>query len=228
MERLFLPSEFKRALTALSTISEEAIKELADLLDQTQAEVFPADEAERLSEGVKKSKPEDARAITELLMSLWYSQSATKRSNDDIAAELIREFASSDEAKAFREEQLQTIRTRLSRLLNNPRLLNAQNASSLLLDHERIFSRARVLTDLRPVFGGGAAETITGGLVVHTLKVSFYKADGSTDEFFVALDDDDIDQLSEVLTRAKSKGMQITKAIEGTTIKYIDTTAGDK
>jgi hypothetical protein len=228
MERFFLPVEFKRALSALSTFSDEAVTELAGLLDQTQATVFPADEAEHFSERVRKSKPEHARVITELLMSLWFSQSTTKRTNEDIANELLREFGSSEEGKELSEEQLQTVRKRLVQLLNNQKLLNAQNASSLLLDHERIFSRARVLTDLRPVFSGTPAEVITGGLVVHTLKVSFYKADGSTDEFFVALDDDDIDQLSEVLTRAKVKGTQLRKAIDGTSIKYIDTTTGDK
>jgi hypothetical protein len=226
VETLRITNDTKEALSALAKLSDDAVSEIAARLNETPFQVFPVAEAIQRVEKVKNSSPEDAKAITELLLSLWYSQGTRKRSRQDIATELAGEFAKTDDAKGFSAADVERLRRHLEKLLDNDKLLNAQNASSLLLDYERVFSVARVLSDIRPVFEGPNAERVFGGLVVHTLRVSYYKADGTTDEFYVAMDDDDIAQLSDTLIRAKAKSQQLKKVLEeGKKLQYIQTSS---
>jgi len=80
----------------------------------------------------------------------------------------------------------------------------ALKAKGLQEESERTFCEARILTDIRPVFGNKVEDAPTAAIVVHTLKLVYHEMSGHK-EFFLALDEDDIASLKKTLERAEAK-----------------------
>ena len=207
---LELTQATKDALATLARLGDEQVHELSQRLGEVPVQVFPGPEALQRVEGISGLEgDDDAKNIAALVLQLLWSQSSRKRSVTDLADELIDAFSKADKPQSLSPQKLQTLRGRLEQLLSINNLLVSQNASSLLLEYERVFSVSRVVTDIRPVFEGLKTETVAGGLVVHTLRITYYKPDGETEEFYVAMDDEDLSQLGSMVERAKSKSAQL-------------------
>lgn len=103
------------------------------------------------------------------------------------------------------------LRTRVEALLSIDGLLTRARATSLALENHRIFLDASVVTDLRPVFGTDGV-TPTGMVLVHDFKVVFGEG-GDRHEFFVSLDDHDLDKLIGLLNKAKDRVPAIKASI---------------
>lgn len=110
-------------------------------------------------------------------------------------------FALSDRLS---EPERSLLTTRMRELLSQPAVSAPAKARSLLIDHANYLCKARVFTDVRPVFGSDVEQTPTTALVVHTLKISYHQGAAIRD-FFVVLDRKDLDELSALLERAKAK-----------------------
>jgi hypothetical protein len=83
-------------------------------------------------------------------------------------------------------------------------------AYSVSWEYENRYCTARILTDLRPVFGPNAEDAPSALITVHTLRLTYHQG-AETKEVYVALDRDDIDQLSVLLERAKKKEESLKK-----------------
>jgi len=97
----------------------------------------------------------------------------------------------------------------------------AIKAKELQLECERTFCDARILTDIRPVFGEKAGDKPAAMIVVHTLKIITHKAAGHK-EFFVALDAEDIQSLKKTLERAEEKARSLKTIIDASGLRSID------
>jgi hypothetical protein len=96
-------------------------------------------------------------------------------------------------------------------------------ATELALEHERLFCPAssRILTDVRPVFLASASETPHAAIIQHTLKLAYHVEEGKTSEFYVALDQNDVDFLMYLLARCKQKEKSLRKMLKSTGIKLM-------
>ena len=63
------------------------------------------------------------------------------------------------------------------------------------------------------MFGPKVTDPPVATLITHTLKLAYYQDDESKD-FYLALDEDDITELEEVLSRAKTKAATLTKQLQ--------------
>jgi hypothetical protein len=89
-------------------------------------------------------------------------------------------------------------------------------------DVERAFCDARILTDLRPIFGG-EVDAPKAMIIVHTLKLSYHDAaTGKHEELFVAIDDEDIEKLKRILERAERKAKSLVSRLQLAGIKTVD------
>jgi alpha/beta superfamily hydrolase len=68
-----------------------------------------------------------------------------------------------------------------------------------------------VVTDVRPVFPDGP-EAVRGAMIVHSLKLS-YLHNNESEEFFVAMDDDDLASLQKAVSRAEAKSKTLKGVI---------------
>lgn len=101
----------------------------------------------------------------------------------------------------------------LGRLVTLPALVSSAKASDVIIEHEHLFTSARVLTDIRPVFVGPATEQPTGAVIVHMLKIEHATGD-EVNSFFVALDDEDLRTLGSVIERALAKSKSIGAVLD--------------
>lgn len=106
---------------------------------------------------------------------------------------------------------------RLSEVLSYPSVVAPAKARSILIDHANYLCRARILSDIRPVFGSDVEQTPTTAVVTHTLKLSYHRGTGTLRDFFVVLDRNDLDELSRLIERAKAKEktLHVTLAAAG-------------
>ncbi len=117
-------------------------------------------------------------------------------------------------------EERATFESRLKDLLSiGPFLLSAR-AFSVQHEYQHVFTGARVVTDLRPVFDqSGVAPQ--GLMIVHNLKVRYIHS-GEEKEILFALDDADIILLKSVLVRAETKSASLERVIASTGISYLE------
>ena len=79
-------------------------------------------------------------------------------------------------------------------------------AKSLLLSFEvdHIYRDARILTDIRPVFSNKDDLDLLGNITINQLRIS-YRRKNKVDNFFVSLDNEDLENLKNVIERAINK-----------------------
>lgn len=100
--------------------------------------------------------------------------------------------------------QKQQLKSRLATLLDNKAILIAAKARLVFIEHEHYLCYARIMTDVRPVFGPDVKTAPAAAMIAHTLKLVYHHGD-DTKEFFVALDPLSLDRLSDLIERAKAK-----------------------
>lgn len=80
----------------------------------------------------------------------------------------------------------------------------ASKAQSVAREYPSIFCSGRILTDLRAVFKSDVDQAPAAFVVIHTLKIVYHE-DQDHKEFFVSLDNGDLDKLTVQIERALKK-----------------------
>jgi hypothetical protein len=95
-------------------------------------------------------------------------------------------------------------------------------AATLLFDEERGFSNARVITDVRPVFGDDiSSPDISAAFIIHSLRIS-YRGRSENSEFFVSMSTKDLRDLRKVIDRALDKAEGLEHVMSSLTSHVID------
>ena len=109
------------------------------------------------------------------------------------------------------------ISLRLERLLGVEEVALYAGMRNLATAGEGSFCKARINTDLRPVFINGESKP-KGFMLIHRLQLGFHQGEGEHKDFYVTLDDEDLGSLREAIDQAekKARGLQATIAhLEG-------------
>lgn len=97
----------------------------------------------------------------------------------------------------------------------------AFKASHLANEHDRVFSLAKVVTDIRPVFGSEVGNPV-GAVIMHTLNIDYF-SNGTHEEFRVALGAEDLNVLRGVIERAEQKAKALHNMLKGTALPVYET-----
>jgi hypothetical protein len=96
-------------------------------------------------------------------------------------------------------------------------LESISKAIVLQRSHERVYCQAKIFSDIRSVFGDDVKSAPVAATISHTLTIRYHE-NGHHQEVFVMLDRYDLDQLEEVIKRAKQKDLSLTKVLSGSKI----------
>jgi len=116
---------------------------------------------------------------------------------------------------------------RIAHILGHDASLGA-SARALDVFFQRVnpFCRARILTDLRPVFTRDASSII-GAMEIHTLAITHHEIVSHYElgdrEIFLSLDRDDLLELKRLCERALEKGKQVSQIAEAATVPWLET-----
>ena len=117
------------------------------------------------------------------------------------------------------DESIDFIQRLASLLVLDSLNTTALKAKELQLESERTFCEARIITDIRPVFGDNIDEAPTI-MIVHTLKIGFHVPEHK--DMYVALDAADIIGLKKTLGRAEEKANKLKTILDAAGIRSID------
>ncbi|HEX5851763.1 MAG TPA: hypothetical protein VFY36_01605 [Solirubrobacteraceae bacterium] len=211
--RLRIPEPYVPGLTAVAALDPKVADELLAAV-QTVPHLLTTS---RLVEHVRDKVPalDKAEDVLDALLSL----TTLLPEGGDGVSELARDVAESpdlDLDEAARHELVQ----RLEGLLGVDSFVLAARASEIVTEFPKVFHEARILTDLRPVFGPDPTRGPQAALLVATLKLEYHLADGPVDVDFFALDYSDLLRLREIVDRAIAKHTSLRGLIDKMDLPY--------
>ncbi len=159
--------------------------------------------------GVENVADADALSITEAILSLTLAKATADTASSEYANDLMQAIRESELAYLLEQVGSESAKARLEALFGIASLSIGSKANSIMYEYENVYYRSRVLTDVRPVFGADSDSVdINAALIIHNLRVH-YHIGGEHKDFFVALDTKDLQQLIDVLERAKVKAAKL-------------------
>ncbi|MDF5709757.1 MAG: hypothetical protein PUP90_19340 [Nostoc sp. S4] len=193
-----IPEEYKSGIKFILNTDDDTI----DIIISALRDFPPTVEniIYKISERIVQTKKIDrriARDIVAILVSL--RQLYKENLSNEAIVTLLSKSIEQDAEFIVNPEQIERFQQRLSTLLKALENIAfsldiSDKASDLLIEHERIFSDSRIITDIRPIFDSETERKVEAAILIHTLKIQYRDAEG-TKEFYLGLDSDDLDIL---------------------------------
>lgn len=203
---LRIPTSHERPLADLIGMAASESERLVDVFRSAPAALRLDDLAERVasSTGLEEDR---ALRLVRMLASMYRAREDTPidRFVDDVR----------DAAVALDKNSLQPkdgnwdgFKRALQSILSSDQSLGVTaKASDIRGQHQNVYCRARILTDVRPVFGQNVAQAPSAAVITHTLRLSTHQEGdfSTTRDFYVALDEADLEELKHLVERAIRK-----------------------
>lgn len=221
MARLNIPQRHREALAALRSLSEDRVQEIRSILDGATSSVGQTEGAASLDPDniirlVKSTIADDVRGVWEAVLSLYLVKSQRDETTEQFVQEVCDAMERLEGAFQLPQSERKSFSDKLLSLLGAEAFATVAKAADLETEDERLFCRARILTDLRPVFGTEVADGPKGVIVLHTLKVEFHEQGDLKNhrEFYVRLDAKDLGSLKEIIERAEEKAKTLSSVLK--------------
>jgi hypothetical protein len=156
--------------------------------------------------------------MLETLLAMYLVRIGNEKSIEQFSQDVVKEMEASGPTslKFLDNDQRQKLIGRLNALFSIESLSLIAKARDLQVEHGHVFLNARIITDLRPVFGLAANESPLGMVLFHTLKLSYVdrESHGERSTMYFALDESDIAVLRKLLDRADAKANVIRLSLQ--------------
>jgi hypothetical protein len=211
MARLEIPQKEFRVLRGLAELKDSEFDALVGAFKDIEPQVKALDFVPLLQKDVPSIDPSALRLFVNTISSLARIMEGKQVSAERVAGD-VKETIDFEKPRSFEEskdekvlsDKTERLRGRLIRLLTvGPFISVVFKAGNVFTDQDRSFGHAKILSDIRPIFGAGPDE-VKAGMIVHFLNIHYHQ-DREHKEFFVALSTADIEDLKAVLDRALKK-----------------------
>ncbi len=219
---LRLPTEDHPLLVKFFSLPKASVKSLVKFLQREPPALMRETLAARVSKRIKVS-PRDASQLLSVVTNFFSAFRKSGLSIEDFLVEFRKALEETREAELhFEGRRWNEHKSYLVQILKCEKSIGVTSkALSVMTDHARIFRDARILTDLRPVFGSNPNEPPDAAVIVHTLKIE-HMVDRENKDFFVALDSLDLDRLDKVIRRAKLKERGLKRSFSRNKTSILD------
>jgi hypothetical protein len=222
MAPLRIPKENEVGLKKLAALDDESVRELASTLREVSPVLSPTELSSKVASEVDTIPRRDIDDIVGVLLPLYLVREAREASTPEIAEDVCQFMDQSDDNELrLSSNDRARFKTYLVELLDVETVRLGSKALEMLFENQRSFLSARIVTEVRPIFGSHPEDTPAGALIVHMLKIT-YREEGQNKEFFVALDTTDVDKLGNVLDRADKKAESLKAFLDRSRVSYID------
>jgi hypothetical protein len=215
--------ESRQKLSALVRISEEGFAEISALL-ASQVEHFGS--LANVREVAKDLKHCSAEAvdIVQALMPHLMGPLADGNKASDVVAAIIAALQRESGATLLLSDpkDLSVLRKRLTSLFSSDQIALKTKAMVLVNERPSLFYKAKIISDLRPVFeiGKGKGGRVEACSIIHTLVLSCSE-NGELVKHHIALDSSDLAALKVTVERAQAKEVGLTNFIEAAKVSKI-------
>jgi hypothetical protein len=194
---------------------EHAFAELLGALTTEHAAFVDSDLADYLSQTLKETPEGDIEGLVDTAMWVYAGEAVLSTTLSNLIADI-----SKSQDLPLSDEERSLLSTRLSTLLQTGALSTTWKALDVLTENDKNYWEARIVTDIRTIFGNDVNEPPVAAVIQHTLKIHFHHG-ARHDEVFIALDEYDLDQLQETLDRAKTKAKSLRTVIDASGLTYL-------
>ena len=210
MAELKLPEEDRKALVMLGALPPDTLNQMLIAIEQSPAAVA----------SVPGLSPGDAEQLMDALNDMYRIREFNEVDIDKFVSDICEALREHDQLTLADEPKF---RERLTRILDIDTLTIAAKAFILHSEHEHRFCTARILTDARPVYGPSVSDPPAAMIVTHTLKVSYHEGPAARlNDIYFSLGSTDLDELLDLLDRAKKKAKSLQEAFGASKIRFID------
>lgn len=112
------------------------------------------------------------------------------------------------------------------KLITAPAIEAFSKGFDLRFEHEHLFVSARIISDLRPIFGTQTTTpTPSSAVVMHTLRIKYgspYSGNGLDEQIHLAVDKNDLKRLQQACERALAKHEAIEQLADSWNLPMID------
>jgi len=161
--------------------------------------------------------------IVQALLSLYTVSAALEYTSvDAFADDICRAVEGGRLVPNFDPDSQRRFKERLSRFLGLKNLGLVAKGLDLLSEHERLLCSARLITDIRPIFGTDPTRSPEAAIIFHVVMVRYHEG-GELKQLTMALDDKDIKSLKATIDRAEHKASSLRSLLAEKAIQCLET-----
>jgi hypothetical protein len=204
-------------LIAMCGLGASGLNRVADALDRMKPTIRRSELRRVISEAAGEAKASEAtaRALPGLAAAIRKYNISSSDLLESVQSGLIAQ--NGEKATSFLWHECRPI---IEKMLSAPAVSLYAKARDLAFDFERLYARARVLTDIRPVYDD-SRNIIIGADITQTLRLDYFSSEAETKTIALALDILDIEQLKKCCEDALQKSEAARKLIEGTGLEVV-------
>lgn len=175
---------------------------LKEGLEHAPESVSPRELAAQVASSVQSSSQQTIEAVIRTLKAFHSVRNdagvGLEEFSDDVADSLR-------ESEVLRDEDTTRLVSNLRDLMQIENFALSMKAYNLERTSERLYCKARIVTDLRPMFGDEPSEGPKGFVILHNLRIGYHESDKRHKNFYLTLDSVDLLRLRSVIDRALEK-----------------------
>jgi len=222
MAKFNIPEYYIPSLQKLAALSEDKREGFLRALNQAIPTLELGKMKGQIAEKVDIDD-EDLLDILRMFGSMYRGRISSDISAQEFADDLNKSLLMNDELP-FKDQETNTLDSFTSFIV---KVLDADEslgvtakALDVMTEHEHVYCRARVLTDMRPVFGG-EVDKPDAFVTVHTLKLGFHD-NAKHKDVYIAMDRNDVRELIGVLERAEKKEKALDAFLKNSNLTHLD------
>ena len=217
---LEIPKEDAGSITAIQALSAASSEKLLSALAAAPLAPDPHAMAANIAARVPSIPKERIIRVLETIYTLYHIRELAGVEHSQFLDDLMEAIQKSPGLK-LQQKDAPKLRSLLGKLLNIESLNMVAKAGRLQRDGERLYCTAKILSDIRPVFGSDPATGPVGAVLTHTLKIGYHEGKEHR-EFHVVLDSSDLDGLDEVVHRAQAKDTSLRDLLKSARLPNLD------
>jgi hypothetical protein len=219
---LKIPKEETASIAKLKRMSGASMEKLVAALKSAPPIPDPHGMAEWLAKEVSVLSNARLAELLAMLYTLYEIREFSGVPHSRFLEDLMEGIRQIPELK-LAPKGLIKFQTIFEELMNIDSLSMVAKAKRLLRDGERLYCTAKILSDIRPVFGSDPAVRPIGAVLTHTLKLSYHEGSGhSHREFHIILDSSDLEALEEIINRAKIKDQTLRQLLKSAELTNLE------
>jgi len=200
---LEIQQEDTGSIALINTLPRAALERLVSALESAPPVSNPQEMADLIARQIVSIPASRLAPVIETLYTLYHIRELSGvRPARFIAA--LMEAVQRAPHPHIPQKELAKLRPTLEKLMSIGTLRTVAKAARLQREGERLYCEAKILSDIRPVFGADPESIPVGAVLTHTLRLGYHEG-SQHKEFHVVLDFDDLMAINEVILRAQVK-----------------------
>jgi hypothetical protein len=220
---LAIPKEHERGFAVIKLLSGSDVNQISQVLNESSPASNPASIVSALRPVLPGYSEDDVEKLVDAIYSLYFFRSSSDVPIEQFLVDLSEAIKESEnkEIQTTNPDELAILESKFKSLLTIRSLSTQAKARGLRSDFAKIFSDAKIICDIRPVWDGSVKEPPEGIVITQTLKVEYFDIDGA-EELYLKVDREDIEQLISVLMRAREKMATLKSLATVSWMKILD------